>query len=177
MTLEIAQHAADDVFSRAAYSPCRQYRYTLIRRYGRPQATRQERIAFIGLNPSTATELVNDPTVRRCIGFARDWGYREFVMLNAFAFRSTDPQGLQRVDDPVGTANNQQLRLWTRKSHLVVCCWGIHAALQGRDEFLRSQLQKWNVTARCFGKTQAGFPKHPLYLRKDSSLVHLDEES
>jgi len=134
---------------------------------------KQDRIAFIGLNPSTATEQVNDPTVRRCIGFARDWGFREFVMLNAFAFRSTDPQGLLTIDDPVGADNDSQIRDWVRKCRIVVCCWGIHARLLNRNDLLTNHLQRWNVVAKCFGKTQAGFPKHPLYLRKDSPLVDL----
>lgn len=172
-SLILARHVDEDVFSEASYSPCRQYRYTLIRRFGTERATRKERIAFIGLNPSTATEQVNDPTVRRCIGFARDWGFREFVMLNAFAYRSTDPQGLRTISDPVGIANDEQIQLWTKKSQLVVCCWGIHATLNGRDATLRNQLHQWKAVAKCFGKTQAGLPRHPLYLRKDSPLVDL----
>lgn len=171
--LILARHAAEDVFSEAVYSPCKQYRYTLVRRFGPARVGKQDRIAFIGLNPSTATEQVNDPTVRRCIGFARDWGFREFIMLNAFAYRSTDPQGLKTIEDPVGIANDELIRDWTRKSDLVVCCWGIHARLHHRDELLLQHLQRWKVTAKCFGTTQAGFPRHPLYLRKDSPLVDL----
>lgn len=94
-------------------------------------------------------------------------------MLNAFGYRSTDPKGLHTVDDPVGGANDEQIQLWTRKSSLVVCCWGVHAVLQDRDEFLQSQLRKWNVNTKCLGKTLAGFPKHPLYLRKDAPLIDL----
>ncbi|WP_437226659.1 DUF1643 domain-containing protein [Planctomicrobium sp. SH661] len=168
-----ARHVCDDVFSQATYSSCRRYRFSLVRRFGKPVAKKHERIAFIGLNPSTATEQVNDPTVRRCIGYAQLWGYREFVMLNAFGYRSTDPRGLQTIEDPVGAANNEQIRYWSRRSDVVVCCWGVHAVLQDRGAYLEEQLRKWNVTARCLGKTLAGFPKHPLYLRKDADLIEL----
>jgi hypothetical protein len=159
------------VYSTAGYSVCGQYRYYLVRRFGRPAAQRPQRIAFIGLNPSTATERQNDPTVRRCIGFAQRWGFREFVMLNAFAFRSTDPRRLKTVDDPIGAANDRQIRYWTRRSGLVVCCWGTHAGLLDRDPALRAQLHKWGVSLKCFEQTQAGYPRHPLYLRSDAELL------
>jgi len=171
--IDYARHDTDDVYSEAGYSPCRRYRYTLVRRFGKPAAKKTERIAFIGLNPSTATELVNDPTVRRCIGYARDWGYREFIMLNAFSFRSTDPKGLHTIEDPVGLHNNEQIRHWSRKSDVVVCCWGVHAVLQERDAFLRKELKRWNVNAKCLGKTLAGLPRHPLYLKKTAPLIDL----
>lgn len=169
----IATYDHAGIFSTAAYSRCRKFRYSLIRRFGKPRASRSQRVAFIGLNPSTATERQNDPTVRRCIGFALRWGFREFVMLNAFAFRSTDPRGLRTVRDPVGRPNDDSIRRWARSSGLVVCCWGTHAAYQDRDATLRARLQDWGVRPRCFGRTQAGYPRHPLYLRADAELIEL----
>lgn len=171
--VETVCHEENDVYSQAGYSPCRRFRYTLIRRFGKKAATRKERIAFIGLNPSTATERVNDPTVRRCIGYALQWGYREFIMLNAFGLRSTDPKGLLQVDDPNGPGNDDAIRIWAKKSNVVVCCWGIHAGLNNRHQTLVDHLRKWGVSAQCLGVTQAGYPRHPLYLRKDALLIDL----
>ncbi|WP_437187249.1 DUF1643 domain-containing protein [Planctomicrobium sp. SH668] len=169
----IATHEEDDVYSEAVYSPCRQFRYSLVRRFGKPLAKKSDRISFIGLNPSTATERVNDPTVRRCIGYARDWGYREFVMLNAFGYRSTDPAGLKAIEDPVGAPNLDTIVEWVNKSDVVVCCWGVHAVLNNHNQRLLALLSPLKTRATCFGKTQAGHPKHPLYLRKDAPLVDL----
>lgn len=166
-------HEANGIFSRAGYSPCLQYRYFLVRRWGKRRATRRERIAFIGLNPSTATERVNDPTVRRCIGYARDWGYREFVMLNVFAYRSTDPRRMKQVAEPIGPETDGQLRFWTRQSHVVVACWGTHGEHLGRNLDVLHNLQQWEIDARCLGTTKSGLPRHPLYLRKDAELVGL----
>jgi hypothetical protein len=171
--VETVCYAENDVYSEAGYSPCRRYRYTLIRRFGKKSATKKERIAFIGLNPSTATERVNDPTVRRCIGYAQQWGYREFIMLNAFGLRSTDPKGLLKVDDPNGLGNDEAIQTWVKKSSVVVCCWGVHARLNDRHQELVHYLYQWGIRPQCLGVTQAGFPRHPLYLRKDAMLVDL----
>ena len=158
-------HSADGVDSVAVYDSTEQYRYFLRRiwREGEPL------VSFIGLNPSTATELQNDPTVQRCQNFANRWGYGGFIMLNIFAYRSTDPQGLKEIDDPVGLRTDEYLRLGVDAAERVVCCWGTHGQVQDRHSAVRELLA--NDELFCFRQTKAGFPNHPLYLRNDSEVI------
>ena len=81
-------------------------------------------IAFVGLNPSTADETSDDPTVRRCIGFARRWGFGGMFMLNAFAYRSTDPRLLKTAVNPIGPRNRTTLLRTCRRCQMTVVCWG-----------------------------------------------------
>lgn len=140
----------------AAFSDCTQYRYMLRRTW---DATRKS-VLFIGLNPSTADAKLNDPTIRRCIGFARDWGYGSMLMGNLFAFRATEPRLLPTVDDPIGPRNNWWLSVLHKQVDLVVAAWGIHGTLLARDLDVLSKLSE----VYCLGLTKAGHPKHPLYL-------------
>jgi hypothetical protein len=152
----------------ATHSPCQRYRYTLTRQWNRDGG----RVAFIGLNPSTATAHLDDPTVRRCVNFARAWGFGSMVMLNAFAWRSTDPRGLRLTDDPVGPENDARVLEACKACLLLVACWGKHAAYQSRAADLRKLLTGFPLYA--FGFNGDGSPKHPLYLSshiKDLQLV------
>jgi Uncharacterized protein conserved in bacteria len=108
--------------STAVYSPCEKYRYHLSRSWGGGPT-----VVFIGLNPSTATENVNDPTVTRCIGYAKRWGFGGFIMLNAYALRSTDPKGLWTVDDPAGPECDEFLRGGISNASRIICCWGANS--------------------------------------------------
>ncbi|MCA9091372.1 MAG: DUF1643 domain-containing protein [Planctomycetaceae bacterium] len=161
----IRTHQADGVDSVAVYDPTEVYRFYLERTWDSEQAV----VAFIGLNPSTATEYQNDPTVNRCQNFAAAWGYGGFIMLNAYGLRSTDPRGLKTIDDPVGSLNNHYTLLGVERAALVMCCWGTHAGLGNRHEALRELLKGREV--HCFRRTKAGYPNHPLYLRNDSRPV------
>jgi hypothetical protein len=145
--------------SSATFSDDMVYRYVL-ERVLKPGGGR---CAFIGLNPSTADEMKNDPTVTRCINYARAWGYGEFVMLNAYGLRSTDPAGLRACADPVGAENDAWIQVEVAKALIVVAAWGTHARLLGRHEALVGMLS----SLHCLGTTKEGYPKHPLYLRKD----------
>jgi hypothetical protein len=108
----------------AVISACDRYRYVLRRQVG-PGA----RIAtFIMLNPSTADATQDDPTIRRCIGFARQWGCGQLVVLNLFAFRATDPVDLKRAADPVGPDNESWFRRILPSDGPVVCGWGVHGS-------------------------------------------------
>jgi hypothetical protein len=140
----------------AVFSDCEQYRYVLRRTWN---ATHKS-VLFIGLNPSTADAKLNDPTIRRCIGFARDWGYGSMLMANLFAYRATEPCVLPDVDDPIGPRNNWWLSVLQRQVDLVVAAWGIHGTLLSRDVYVLSRLSE----VHCLGLTKAGHPKHPLYL-------------
>jgi hypothetical protein len=154
----------------ATYSPSGLYRFDLsiTFRDAKPGALCQ----FIGLNPSTATEEADDPTVRRCKDFARRWGFSGMVMTNAFAFRSTDPKGLLKVAEPACIRNDEYLRYWARNSRVerVVCCWGNPGAYQGRAEAIVGMMERFGVGLHCLGLTLTGQPKHPLYLSKTTKL-------
>ena len=146
--------------SGAIFSPCRKYRYALWRQWdaGRPDC------AFIGLNPSTADEIVLDPTLRRCKGYAQDWGYGGIVMLNLFAYRATDPKDMKAQLDPVGPENDDYIWAITDAIHMVVCAWGAHGSYQQRDESVIVTIQ---ADMHALALTKDGHPRHPLYLKKD----------
>src|SRR5262245_38555366 len=94
----------------AVFSPCRKYRYSLTRIWD----AERPNVMFVGLNPSTADDQVDDPTVRRCIGFARKWRFGGMIIVNLFAYRSTDPNRLQEILDPVGPENDEHIAATAR---------------------------------------------------------------
>lgn len=116
---------------------------------------------MIGLNPSTADADRNDPTIRRCIRFARDWGGGGLVMTNLFAFRATAPTDLKRAADPVGPGNDIWIRRSSRFCVTVVAAWGNDGAWMGRSTLLRRRLGPRLQVIRL---NQGGEPAHPLYL-------------
>lgn len=150
--------------SDAVLSECRTYRYVLRRGWDSGEG----QMAFIGLNPSTADEKANDPTVRRCISFAQAWGFRSMAMLNLFAYRATKPGDMRSAVDPVGPGNDEWILSVARESKLIVACWGV-GCFNGRDRKVVKIIR--GLPLRCFGLTAEGHPKHPLYLRKDATAV------
>jgi hypothetical protein len=142
----------------AQFSPCRTWRYSLWRRWSRRGPT----AAFIGLNPSTADETRDDPTVRRCIRFAQSWGYGRMFMLNIFAYRSTDPRALRHVADPIGPGTNAAIVTICRRARLVVACWGQWGRLLERGGAVAQLLR--DSSLHCLDITRDGHPKHPLYI-------------
>lgn len=155
---DIIRHHSGQYESMAIYSPCEHYRYVLHRKWAEGKM-----VAFIGLNPSTATEEQNDPTVRRCIGYAQAWKFGGMVMLNAFAYRSTDPLALRKLPDPNGPMNDVYLREWATKADMILACYGTHAMYRGRYREVKALLSDQKVYH--LGVTKDGHPKHPLYLR------------
>ena len=146
--------------SGAQCSPCRIYRYALWRRWD--DLARD--VMFIGLNPSTADESEDDPTIRRCIRFAKDWGFGGLRMLNAYSFRATDPKNMKAAAEPIGEGNNDAIKLQSKDAGLIVAAWGVHCSPE-------RALAVCNAVGRpihCLGKTKDGYPKHPLYLRSDT---------
>jgi hypothetical protein len=115
---------------------------------------------FIGLNPSTADETKDDPTIRRCVAFAKAWGYGGLFMTNLFAFRATDPADMKRAADPYGWDNDHTLTSLARRAGIVVAAWGAHGAYQGRDRSVRLLVPNLHYLRL----TKAGHPGHPLYL-------------
>ena len=139
----------------ALLSPCRRYRYALWRRWGEgPPAM------FIGLNPSTADETADDPTIRRCIAFARSWGHGALCMANLFAYRATRPADMLAQDDPVGPENDAHLQKLAAEAGVVVAAWGVHGTHRGRHNVVRAMLPALHYLRL----TKDGHPGHPLYL-------------
>lgn len=173
-----------NVRSFATFTPDRRYRYDLVRYWGSrwsddpawrnpidsPQAAI---VAFIGLNPSTADAEKNDPTVKRCMRWAHEWGFHGFVMLNLFAYRATDPSEMLSCRFPIGAENDDIVRHWCFTAHRIVACWGAHGSHRSRSDEVRAMLKRLDRAACCFGNTSAGEPKHPLYLPQETSLVPL----
>lgn len=156
--------------SSAAFSTCREFRYTLTRRWSDGPT-----IAFIGLNPSTADEFQLDPTVKRCVTRADRLGFCRLVMLNLFAFRATDPKVMvqRQLDglDVIGPENDRTIREEAQAAETVVCAWGTLGPLAGRDRHVLRLLG--GIQLHCLGKSKGGHPKHPLYLPYSQGLVTL----
>lgn len=147
----------------AVFSPDRGYRYTLWRDLD-VTPTQPGYVMFIGLNPSTADERTDDPTMSRVKGFARSWGYRHVVMMNLFAFRATKPANLKRAADPVGLYNDQWLVRCAEQTALVVCAWGNHGVYQRRDKIVVDLLMRHEIRLHVLDITKTGMPAHPLFL-------------
>lgn len=154
--------------SNAYFSPCRTWRYFLHRIWD-PE---KQLLLVIGLNPSTADETKNDPTVTRCVNHARTWGYGGLIMMNAFAIRGTDPAVLKKVGDPVGPENDYWLRVMSQDINVgrILVCWGNHGLKFDRQKKVLSVLDYAREELKCFGYTKEGAPKHPLYLKQDTPL-------
>lgn len=147
----------------AVYSKWKGYRYRLWRRWDRGAPVG----CFLMLNPSTATELVLDPTVTRCQRYLERWGYGGMEILNLFAYRATDPLAMKAQADPVGPGNDAHIRAVAAAADLVVCAWGTHGAYQGRAEAVRDMLLADGVRLYALRLTKTGQPSHPLYLPGD----------
>lgn len=151
----------------AVFSQDRKYRYLL----GRQTGPNDQSCLFIMLNPSTADETQNDPTVRRCEGFSALWGYGNLVVANIFAFRSTSPLRLAVQDDPVGPENDYWIMRAAKVADKVILAWGNWGEFRGRGNRVRGMLDAENIEYHHFGLTKANQPRHPLYLRKDQELI------
>ena len=149
-----------DARSQAEYSDCEQYRYQLTRVWQPDTA----RVLFVMLNPSTATERQNDPTVERCERRARALGFGAFRVVNIFAWRATDPRHMRAAADPVGAANDRAIVQGCDWADRVICAWGTHGAHLERGKAVEALLRQTGQPLFHLGLTKAGHPKHPLYL-------------
>lgn len=150
----------------AIISDCGRYRYSLVREWGFGHDT----CMFIMLNPSTADANEDDPTIRRCIGFAAQWGFRRLAVANLFALRSTDPKALPFADDPVGPENDWMIGIMANKSTLRIAAWGasVRKVAAPREAELLAKFKTFGLPLYHLGLTKAGLPRHPLYLKGDT---------
>lgn len=154
----------------AHISDCGLYRYRLSRSWG-PQQT----LSFVMLNPSTADASIDDPTIRRCMGFARREGAGGIVVVNLYALRATDPAELRKTKDPFGPDNRANIKAIGLEAVAacmpVVCAWGMGGWVKSADMATIHLLQSTGAKLVCLGKTKGGHPKHPLYIKGDQPLV------
>ncbi|AEH39508.1 DUF1643 domain-containing protein [Halopiger xanaduensis] len=141
----------------AVLSDCGEYRYRLSRTWNASKPT----VAFVMLNPSTADDVDDDPTIRRCRGFAEDWGYGSIVVANLFAMRSSEPEALHDHPDPVGPENDDHLRAVCEEAEQVVAAWGAKGSFKDRALEVAALLED---ELYALETTKAGHPSHPLYL-------------
>ena len=146
--------------STAVYSPCERYRYLLTRTWDKsaPKAL------FIMLNPSTATETQNDPTVERCERRARALNFGAFRVTNIFAWRDTDPRKMRAAPDPVGPENDAAIQDSTLWADIILCAWGNHGNHLDRGAQVQKLLQATSLPLHHLWLTKQGHPTHPLYL-------------
>lgn len=144
----------------AEFSPCGTYRYGLWRIWDACAPS----LTFIMLNPSTADDIENDPTVERCVRRAVAMGYGGLRVANLFALRSTDPTQLYLSDDPVGPENDTAILDAAKTSDMVICAWGGHGNHLGRGDTVRHLLINAGVTPYRLVMNSDGTPKHPLYV-------------
>lgn len=153
----------------AHLSTCGLYRYQLSRLWGLEHA-----LPFVMLNPSTADADIDDPTIRRCVGFARREGAGGIIVSNVYAFRATSPADMKAAVDPFGPDNDLWLNTladWAaRANRSIVCAWGTNADENAVKRTMRS-LRTFGATTVCLGKTAGGHPRHPLYVKADQPLV------
>ena len=143
----------------AVMSACGRYRYALRRRWRKGRGE----LLVVGLNPSRADARFDDPTLRRCIGFAQRWGFQGLRLANLFAWRARDPAQLLRVHDPIGPDNDHWLQQLADGADLVLAAWGTKGDWLNRAESVRVQLGPWH----CLGLSRQGAPLHPLYLPRE----------
>jgi len=153
-------HTKGDAPSTAVYSDCERYRYSLTRIWDQ----QGRKALFVMLNPSTATEVQNDPTVERCERRARALGFGAFQVTNIFAWRDTDPRAMRAAADPVGPQNDAAILAGSDWADQVIAAWGTHGAHLGRGAQVQALLRETGAPVCHLGLTKAGHPKHPLYI-------------
>ncbi len=141
------------------------YRYALERRWQAELGLQSElAVLFVMLNPSTADESADDPTVRRCVSFASSWGYTGVQVGNLFAFRATDPGRLKVATDPIGPENDAWIVRQAQSAALIVAAWGTHGDYLDRGSAVLALLRATGRPVYCLGVTRSGQPRHPLYV-------------
>ena len=156
----IKEHSDLTSQSSAIFSDCGKYRYCLTREWDGAL----KRVAFVMLNPSTADEVKNDPTVERCERRARTLGFGAFRVCNIFAWRDTDPKLMKAALDPIGPANDAAILEACAWADVVVCAWGAHGDHMNRGAECETMMRTTGASLYHVGLTKAGLPRHPLYV-------------
>lgn len=153
----------------AVLSNDRKFRYSLSRVWDEAKGI----VLFICLNPSTADEATDDPTVHKCVEFAKRWEYGGVVLGNLFALRATDPQDLYKSADPVGPENDKWLRKLIAGAEITVVAWGNDGSYMNRDTNVLRLLR----APRCLAINKTGEPRHPLYVSLKAKLqIYFQED-
>lgn len=160
---------------RCVFSEDRVYRYLYINAF---EDDTEDRCVFIMLNPSTADEYLTDPTIRKCIGFSKRFGFKSMAVVNLFAYRAVDPKTLRRkYIDPIGPENDTVILKVLSKAKQtkckIVCAWGNNGDLFNRNNEIYKLLIDSKVTPYCFGVTKPGEPRHPVRLGYNTPLTIL----
>ncbi len=151
-----------DIIKTAVFSDDKQYRYRLERTFDEDLL----KVAFVGVNPSIADDLEDDKTITKCINYAKSWGYGGIVMVNLFAYVSTDPSALKNIENPVGIDNDKHLKdVFNSPGTIgkIICCWGENGKLLGRDQEVLKMIDE----PYCLKINADDSPAHPLYLSSD----------
>jgi hypothetical protein len=156
----VRRHLKGDAESEAVYSDCERYRFALTRIW----QSASPRALFVMLNPSTATEQQNDPSVERCERRARALGFGAFRVCNIFAWRETDPRKMRAVADPIGDGNDAAIAEGCDWAGTVICAWGTHGAHLGRGPAVEALMRATGAPLHHLGLTRDGHPRHPLYV-------------
>ena len=151
------------VDSNAIFSEDRKHRYVLIRKWNLNKPS----LMIISLNPSTADEEINDPTIRRCIGFAKQWGFGKLFVTNLFSFRATFPKDLFNCENPIGDKNDYWIKKLSKEVDKVILAYGN----QGKFKNRHKEILKMINNPYCIKKSKTGMPMHPLYLRYTKNPV------
>ena len=149
----------------AKFSPCRKYRYVLYRIWDKSKPL----VMFIGLNPSKADETIDDPTTKRCINFAKSWGYGGIFVTNLFAYRTNSPSKMKSYDDPIGEENDKWIKIFSKKAEIIIAAWGNNGIYLNRARVI----EKYISNLKCIKKNKSGEPSHPLYLKADLKPIPL----
>lgn len=162
--------------SSAVISECGTYRYRLTRQW----TPTLPALGWVMLNPSTADNTVNDPTIRRCIAFAKAWGYGGIAVRNLYALRATSPKELATHPDPVGPGNDVALKHVAVTEPVTVLAWGANAPADRAEmvtALLKMQSGVYGTSLAVLGWTKSGAPRHPLYVRADTTPEFLHDRN
>lgn len=152
-----------DELAGANFSGDRLYRWCLWRRWGKEKPA-----CFLMLNPSTGNEVILDPTLRRCVGFARAWGCGGIEIVNLFGIVSSNPKVLVKHPDPVGSLNDATILMCATRASVIIVAWGAFPEARERAVKVTKMLLDVGVRLQCLGTTKEGHPNHPLYLPKST---------
>lgn len=154
----------NEAYPLAIISECEKYRYFLSRSW----IGHGKKICFIGLNPSTADASFDDPTIRRCVDFSKRFDGSHLLMVNIFAYRSTNPKFLEDIDDPFGEKNSYWIDYALSEADIIISAWGNNKLAATHARAIVPE--KFHQILNCLDYNKNNSPKHPLYVKKDTEL-------